>query len=449
MKLQDLTGKTFGKLTVIERAENHVSKNGNRRPAWLCRCICGNEVVVMGLNLTRGHTVSCGCARKEGRDRLVRDISGQRFGQLVAIKRIDTILNGSKWLFRCDCGNEKEMLLQNVVSGKSKTCGKCKPNLEKELTQSGIKGVRFDLVGRRFDRLVAKERFIDGNIVKYLCKCDCGNECIKTTYSLIYQPTNSCGCLHKESIKKLDLFGQRFNHLVVIGKAETRYRKLHWLCRCDCGNMTIVSSSGLKTGHTQSCGCFKDEVASDTHFEDLSGKKYGMLYVVKRVHNSRRGEVQYLCKCECGKEKVIRGIHIKNGNTRSCGCSVQPLGELAICGILDEYEVDYDTQVRFVDLTGIGNKQLSYDFGIYNGSGRLVALVEYQGMQHYQPIEFFGGEDSYEKQQLHDELKKDYAQKMLGVPLLEVPYSARTQEEIRDIIALFLKNHLSEEYSQL
>lgn len=76
-KINDLTGKTFGKLTVIRRAEDHVSKNGNKRVAWLCKCECGNELVVLGLNLTRNHTVSCGCARKSGRKKLMVDITNQ------------------------------------------------------------------------------------------------------------------------------------------------------------------------------------------------------------------------------------------------------------------------------------------------------------------------------------------------------------------------------------
>ena len=60
-QLIDLTGMKFGRLTVIERAEN--SKCG--QPRWLCKCDCGNEVVVQGGHLISGHTVSCGCFRKE------------------------------------------------------------------------------------------------------------------------------------------------------------------------------------------------------------------------------------------------------------------------------------------------------------------------------------------------------------------------------------------------
>lgn len=59
-KLKDLSNKRFGRLTVVGRAE---SKNG--KAYWLCKCDCGNLVVVCGCKLKSGETQSCGCIRKE------------------------------------------------------------------------------------------------------------------------------------------------------------------------------------------------------------------------------------------------------------------------------------------------------------------------------------------------------------------------------------------------
>ena len=60
MKLVDLTGRKFGRLTVVKRAESI-----NKRTMWQCCCDCGNEVVVEAYNLKTGHTTSCGCVQKE------------------------------------------------------------------------------------------------------------------------------------------------------------------------------------------------------------------------------------------------------------------------------------------------------------------------------------------------------------------------------------------------
>lgn len=57
----DLTGKVFGRLTVIE-----IRYCDNRRHfSWLCRCECGNEVIVVGRCLRGGSTRSCGCLRRD------------------------------------------------------------------------------------------------------------------------------------------------------------------------------------------------------------------------------------------------------------------------------------------------------------------------------------------------------------------------------------------------
>lgn len=56
--------------------------------------------------------------------------------------------------------------------------------------------------------------------------------------------------------KFVDLTGQRFGSLIVIERAEnTKNNKAQWLCRCDCGNLTVVQRANLKSGGTVSCGC--------------------------------------------------------------------------------------------------------------------------------------------------------------------------------------------------
>lgn len=52
------------------------------------------------------------------------------------------------------------------------------------------------------------------------------------------------------------------------------------------------------------------------------GTAYGKLTVLGR-HGSRNGHKTYECRCECGKESVVKGIHLKNGHTKSCGCYVR------------------------------------------------------------------------------------------------------------------------------
>lgn len=61
----ELTGLRFGRLTVISESEPRTFPCGAKQTMWICKCDCGNAVIVTAGNLRRGHTTSCGCLRKE------------------------------------------------------------------------------------------------------------------------------------------------------------------------------------------------------------------------------------------------------------------------------------------------------------------------------------------------------------------------------------------------
>jgi hypothetical protein len=55
-------------------------------------------------------------------------------------------------------------------------------------------------------------------------------------------------------------------------------------------------------------------------FKDLTGLKFGRLTVICRSKNEKGKQTRWLCKCDCGKEKTIIGVHLTNGMSKSCGC---------------------------------------------------------------------------------------------------------------------------------
>lgn len=55
-------------------------------------------------------------------------------------------------------------------------------------------------------------------------------------------------------------------------------------------------------------------------FIDLTGNKFGKWTVIKRVENDRYGQTRYLCRCECGNEKVVMGKSLRRGLSKSCRC---------------------------------------------------------------------------------------------------------------------------------
>lgn len=55
-------------------------------------------------------------------------------------------------------------------------------------------------------------------------------------------------------------------------------------------------------------------------FKDLTGQKFGRLTVIKRADNNKNGSTRWLCKCDCGNEKIVEGGHLRSNKIKSCGC---------------------------------------------------------------------------------------------------------------------------------
>lgn len=126
-----------------------------------------------------------------------------------------------------------------------------------------------DLTGMKFGRLTVIERTENrGKEVMWLCKCDCGNECIVRARNLVNKITKSCGCLQKDSAKSLNyvnLVGKQFGRLIVIEPSGSdKHGNSLWKCKCDCGNISITTSHNLLSGQTKSCGCFMRDKTRET-----------------------------------------------------------------------------------------------------------------------------------------------------------------------------------------
>lgn len=179
------------------------------------------------------------------------DLTGQKFNKLLAIEPTDERRQGAiVWKFLCDCGNYYFGIGSNVKNGYTKSCG-C---FNKDCRIKDYTGVRVGklVVIKIDDTLRSKTK--RGNM-RWLCQCDCGNttsiESGDLHKAMINNRNSSCGCYKGKN----DLTGRRFGRLTVIKDdiVEQGHRK--WLCKCDCGNETIVLGISLLSGKTQSCGC--------------------------------------------------------------------------------------------------------------------------------------------------------------------------------------------------
>lgn len=137
-KFENLVGKRFGLLVVLNRAGDHVQPSGQHKRVWHCICDCGNECDVRASDLKSGNTRSCGCLQQEVRGKpTFQDLIGQRFGKLLVISRLPNHKTPSgqtktMWRCRCECGNECDVYAEQLKNGKT-SCGceraKAKPSV--------------------------------------------------------------------------------------------------------------------------------------------------------------------------------------------------------------------------------------------------------------------------------------------------------------------------------
>jgi hypothetical protein len=247
------------------------------------------------------------------------DLSGQQFGRLLVIKRAEK--RGTRVLWECLCedGNLSYATTSDLRSGKHRSCG-C---LQRDVaTKHGALAKPRAAIGKRFGRLVLLERVPGPGEAKWQCRCDDGNMKVVTQSNLLTGNVKSCGCLREDMgrmKRQRHLKGERFGRLLVLRRGNHIGKVAAWLCHCDCGTEVTVRTYCLTSGMTKSCGCLKREAGGKRTFQDLTGQTFNRLTVICRGPNN--GEhTQWVCRCICGTLHLVDAHKLTTGWTKSCGC---------------------------------------------------------------------------------------------------------------------------------
>lgn len=297
-----------------------------------------------------------------------------------------------------------------------------------------------DMTGERYGRLVVTEMVPHYRNGHTFCKClcDCGNEKIIDPGNLRAGRTKSCGCLERESRynrnhSKLHP-GDRINHLTLLKDTGKRMKNkmIVWECKCDCGNIIEVPTSYLIKGWWPSCGCSDDITHHYRH--DLVGVKVGHLTVIAKdpVKTELYKRTHWLCQCDCGNiTSITQGNLLTPGKADTCGCGkFKSRRESLIEQELIDLGVNYTYQKRIPDCKRIN--VLPIDFFI-EGQDK---AIEYDGQQHFYPIEHWGGNAAFVSTQERDAAKTQYCNNN-HIQLLRLPYTL-TDEEIKREVRNFI-----------
>jgi hypothetical protein len=385
----DLTGKRFGMLTVdyLYPEDKYDKNGGHMQKQWYCTCDCGGHRIVTGNYLKLGHIKSCGCTERQ------ECFTGRKIGMLTVGESFKK-KKRTYYHCMCECGNCVDVDHYALRDKKRVDCGR----------HNKIK---------RPNRIVDMRGYTVGRLT----------------------------VLDEEPIRHITSGGNTI---------------IKWKCRCACGNIIEISTASLKQGKTKSCGClgaersnmtveeYRDRVVNSPNRKweavDLTGQRFGKLVAIERIDdlNRSKGRVLWKCKCDCGNYTVVQTSNLTNGHTQSCGC-INSVGESIIGRYLEKCNVQYKKFYR--DQRCRDKRPLPFDFAILEND-ELKGLIEYDGKQHFEVVRFNGmtperAKASFATGVIHDEIKNEFC-RCNNIPLLRIKYDQM------DNIELLVENFLNE-----
>lgn len=259
------------------------------------------------------------------------------------------------------------------------------------------------------------------------CKCECGNECDVMGIDLRRGHSKSCGCMQGKSESKIiDLKGQRFGKLVVIERAENT-KQGQAQWKCKCDCGNEVIVRGYGLiNGTKSCGCLQKEKIQENRL-DLTNQKFGKLTAIKPIHLQSTGLAGWLCQCECGSIVEVPTTLLTRGIQFSCGC-IKSKGEEKISQILFQNHILFKKEKTFDDCRFKDTNVLArFDFYINN-----QYIIEFDGKQHF-TIKNTGWGESLESIQKRDEFKNQYCFEH-NIPIIRIPYTHLNDICLEDLI---------------
>lgn len=346
-----------------------------------------------------------------------KDITNNTYGHLTAVFPVKDKNEKRKWLFKCKCGNTSLSVMGDVVFGKAQSCG-C-------VSKNGF----INLKGQHLGRLTVLE--YTGKDSKWKCKCDCGNIIIMNSESLRRDGNHSCGCYKSKitidrnrSLTKRYV-GEKFGFLEIVEDMGTIPEKgdnfTYYKCYCSkCEKYVLRNWKFFNYKGIQSCGCWYPEKHC---YDDLTGKKYGFLEVIELAYITEdKKSVYWKCRCECGNYTNVWSANLKGQKIISCGCAKISIGEKNILETLKKNNIYFEREYRFGDC--LNKKKLPFDFAIFSKKGGIERLIEYDGKQHYEANDYFGGEEQLKQTQLRDKIKNEYCFSH-SIPLVRIPYTVK------------------------
>lgn len=162
-----------------------------------------------------------------------------------------------------------------------------------------------------------------------------------------------------------------------------------------------------------------------SQFKEINGDRYDYSKV---EYKNNITKVEIICK-EHGSFKQTAKSHLRGRGCPMCNSSK---GELRIANFLTERNINFNTQQTFSKCLSENNNKLKFDFYL----PEMNTCIEYDGEQHFRPIEHFGGDESFKKQKIRDAIKNNYCIEN-NIKLIRIPF-----DEYDNIESILSENNI-------
>lgn len=313
------------------------------------------------------------------------------------------------------CGNKWETNVANAEKSKI-GCPRCAKQSEIKQRCLGIKHVK-SLV-KDSGHLYLDSNKYRGNKSRYLCECKKHGKFYFTPDRYKNQGSSCPSCGYERGVSK-----QRFAYSYVLSMFDKRgytlldkkyirsTDKLRYICPN--GHNGKMSFAHFKNGH--GCKeCANESLSENRMTPFLKIKEYISDTGNTLVSKDRKKKSEKLkIRCPEGHTFFILWNSFQQG--KRCPKCNSSNGECSIREKLTNLKVGFIEQKRFNGCRDI----LSLPFDFYLPKKNVC--IEYQGRQHYEPVEYFGGKKTFESRKRRDKIKRDFCKKE-GIKLIEIPY---------------------------
>ncbi len=183
--------------------------------------------------------------------------------------------------------------------------------------------------------------------------------------------------------------------------------------------------SSIKRGHhsCKSCSYEHRQINQRKDFDEIKQffeNRHCTLLTKKSEYINAKTILLYECDFHPGIIQKTTWMAFRvSGGCSLCLEKASSHAETIINNYLLDKNIKFNREYWFEDCKDI--KPLPFDFAIQDSSNNIVGLCEFNGKQHYEPIDWFGGNEKFKIQQLHDEIKRNYCLQR-NIPLLVISY---------------------------